>query len=88
MSQMKKTPSSKAPEPLTAEIALTGLLALMVDDRESRLADGYKPQKTVSLLHDAGLNVDQIAQIIGKNTPAVAKAIQRDKKTREGTLDA
>lgn len=88
MPPVKKPTATKAPEPLSVEIALTGMLALMIDERDSRLADDYKPPKTVSLLHEAGLNVDQIASLLGKNSSAVAKAIQRDKKPKEKRADA
>lgn len=85
---LPKKPAVKKPaEPLSPEVALTGLLALMVDERESRLADDYQPRKTVSLLSDAGLGVDEIAQVVNKNSPAVAKAIQRDKKAKKKGSD-
>jgi DNA-directed RNA polymerase specialized sigma24 family protein len=79
-----KTAQAKKPsEPLNVEAALTGLLTLAVADREAAMDPAYKPAKTVTLLSDAGLSVDEIAVVTGKNPPTVAKAIQRDRQSKE-----
>jgi DNA-directed RNA polymerase specialized sigma24 family protein len=83
MPQAKKTTARKPAETLSVEAALTGLLALAVADGEAAMDPAYKPAKTVTPLHDVGLSVDDIAAVTGKNAPTVAKAIQRDRQTKE-----
>jgi DNA-directed RNA polymerase specialized sigma24 family protein len=64
---------------------MAGILALMVADRDERLshnANGKDAPKTEVLLAGAGLDAGQIAPLVGKNVPAVRKAIQRGRKTK------
>jgi DNA-directed RNA polymerase specialized sigma24 family protein len=59
------------------ESTMAGLLALLVDEREARTRDDKEARKTEVLLADAGLSVDDIATVMGKNPGAVRKSIQR-----------
>jgi DNA-directed RNA polymerase specialized sigma24 family protein len=70
-----KTPQGQSG--VTAETALAGILALLVDEREARVAGEKKAEKTEVLLAGAGLSAPEIASLVGKNTDAVRKAIQR-----------
>lgn len=57
--------------------ALAGILALLVDLREERVKEMKTAAKTEVLLSNAGLSVDAIVALTGKNTDAVRKTIQR-----------
>jgi DNA-directed RNA polymerase specialized sigma24 family protein len=59
------------------EAALHGVLALLVEDRESRIANDKNATKTELLLERVGLTVEEIANVMGKNRDAVRKAISR-----------
>jgi hypothetical protein len=59
-------------------MALKGMLALMVADREERA--GRHARKTELVLADAGLPPAEIARLTGKSYAAVAKSIQRSRK--------
>jgi DNA-directed RNA polymerase specialized sigma24 family protein len=70
------------PQPLDQGKAFAAMLALMVADREDRLAVGHngrggEPRKTEVILADAGLTSSEIAPLVGKKLPAVKKTIQR-----------
>jgi DNA-directed RNA polymerase specialized sigma24 family protein len=62
---------------VSADTALAGILALLVDEREARVAEEKDAEKTEVLLAKAGLAAPEIASLMGKNTGAVQKAIQR-----------
>ncbi len=75
-------------EPIASDKATAAILALMVDARAARLSDSANEKdaaKTEVLLAGAGLSADQIALLVGKNVPAVRKAIQRGRTTRTAT---
>lgn len=59
------------------ESAMAGVLALLADEREARTKDDKEARKTEVLLDGAGLAVDDIAAVMGKNAGAVRKTIQR-----------
>jgi DNA-directed RNA polymerase specialized sigma24 family protein len=59
--------------------ALHGVLALLVDARESRIAEDKNAVKTEVILRRVGLPVDDIADVMGKNPDDVRKAITRAK---------
>lgn len=63
---------------ISADSALAGILALLVDEREQRLnGDDRKPPKTEILLANAGLSVDDIVALVDKKPDAIRKSIQR-----------
>ena len=68
----------KTPQLLRPEAALGGILALLVDERETR--NGEAARKTEVVLADAGLNSEEIATVTGKSPEAVRKAIERARK--------
>lgn len=61
---------------------LKALIALLADERESRVQDDSSSRKTEILLADAGLSSSLIAQLIGKQPDAVRKAISRARQSR------
>jgi hypothetical protein len=78
-------------QPLDQGKALTALLALVVADREERLAasaDGKDTRKTELILSTAGLQANEIAPLVGKNLAAVQKAIQRSRGSAKRTPKA
>ena len=62
---------------IPAESATAGVLALLVDEREERARESRPARGTEVLLADAGLSVEDIVAVTGKNSDAVRKAIQR-----------
>lgn len=56
---------------------MSGVLALLVDEREQRVGSDRDAAKTEVLLANAGLSVDDIEALTGKNAGAIRKAIQR-----------
>jgi len=60
---------------------MAGVLALLVDERERRTKDDKSAAKTEVLLAKAGLAVEDIVAVTGKNAGAVRKAIQRARAT-------
>lgn len=73
--------TSKTPEPLDSDKALSAMLALLVAEREERLAASTNgsARKTEVILVSGGLNANEIAPLVGKNLDAVRKTIQRGK---------
>jgi hypothetical protein len=63
------------------ETALTGILAVLVDEREARIADKYQPRKTEVLLAEAGLSYGEIATLLNKDYNAVRMAVTRSRKS-------
>ena len=74
---------SKNPEALSPDKALTAVLALLIAEREERLAASANgsARKTEVILAGSGLNANEIAPLVGKNLDAVRKTIQRWKGT-------
>ena len=69
---------------ITQDKAITGVLAMLVAEREDRLGgEGADERKTEAVLATAGLSVSEIAPLVGKSTDAVAKAIQRARKPKK-----
>ncbi len=64
---------------ISPEAALLGVLALLIDARESRTAEDKKAEKTEVLLARVGLSVDDIGAVTGKNRDAVRMMITRRK---------
>lgn len=63
----------------TVEKAMTGILALMVEDRERRTDGDKEALKIEVLLARAGLSSEDIAAVTGKNPNAIRVALQRAK---------
>ena len=76
MAATKKTPEQHRIAP---DAAILGVLALLIDARESRTADDTKAERTEVLLARVGLSVDDIAAATGKNRDAVRMMITRRK---------
>jgi hypothetical protein len=64
---------------LTADKALAGILALMVEEREHRLDVDKDAPKIEVLLARAGLSNEDIATVTDKNPNAIRVALQREK---------
>lgn len=72
--------AKRSPEPLPLDTSLSGILALLADDRQQRVEGDASARKTEVLLADAGLSAEQIAPLLGKSSGAIAKSIQRARK--------
>ncbi len=70
---------SKERHQLTTGAAAAGILALLVDARETRIKDDKLATKTEVLLDNAGLSLDDIAVVMGKTYDAMRVSIQRSR---------
>jgi hypothetical protein len=70
---------SKERHQLTTGAAAAGILALLVDARETRIKDDKLATKTEVLLDSAGLSLDDIAAVMGKKYDAIRVSIQRSR---------
>lgn len=70
---------SKERHQLTTGAAAAGILALLVDARETRIKDDKLATKTEVLLDNAGLSLDDIAAVMGKKYDAIRVSIQRNR---------
>jgi DNA-directed RNA polymerase specialized sigma24 family protein len=70
-----------ASEPM--EILLKAILAIMVDERESRPPEQRK-RRTELVLADAGLGPAEIAELTGKQPAAVRMALSRARRAGKG----
>jgi DNA-directed RNA polymerase specialized sigma24 family protein len=70
---------SKERHQITTGAAAAGILALLVEARESRMADDKAAVKTEVLLANAGLSIEDIAAVMGKKYDAVRVAIHRSR---------
>jgi hypothetical protein len=73
---------TKAPPDL-ATIGLA-VLALLVDEREARIAGDSDARPTEALLGKAGLSSPTIGELVGKTPGAVRMTVSRSKKPRAG----
>lgn len=64
---------------ISTEKAMAGILALLVDERENRIAGQKDAQKTELVLKAAGLSIDEISAVTGRKRDAVRKTIERAK---------
>lgn len=64
------------------ESALSGILALLIDEREERTLGDNSAAKTEILLAQAGLSIEEIATVTGKKYDTVRMAITRGKKAK------
>jgi DNA-directed RNA polymerase specialized sigma24 family protein len=66
---------------LSVEQVMAGILAMLVAEREDRLATLSKEKvelrKTELILSDAGLSANQIAGVLGKKPNTVVKTLSR-----------
>ena len=65
---------------LRPEVAIAGVLALLVAEREERVSDRKDLQRTELLLANVGPSNVEIAAVTGKNKDAVRMAIARGRK--------
>jgi hypothetical protein len=65
---------------LTTAAAASGILALLVEARETRIKDDKDATKTEVLLDSAGLSLDDIAAVMGKKYDAVRVSLQRSRR--------
>lgn len=64
---------------ISAEAAMAGILALLIEEREERKKGDKDAEKIELVLSKAGLSNDDIAAVTGKQTSAVRMAISRTK---------
>jgi hypothetical protein len=64
---------------ITTGAAATGILAMLVDARESRTKDDKEAVKTEVLLFNAGLSIEDIAALMGKKYDAIRVSLQRSR---------
>lgn len=67
-------------EAIRLEAALSGILALLADQRE-RSGDDLDPP-TEMVLAQAGLSNEEIGSVLGKRADSVRKAVERARKRR------
>jgi DNA-directed RNA polymerase specialized sigma24 family protein len=71
---------------LDQDRAINAVLALLVADREERLAgDGAESRKSEVVLASVGLTANEIAPLVGKSTDAVTKTIQRARQPKKSS---
>jgi hypothetical protein len=70
---------SKERHQLTSGAATAGVLALLIDAREARTKDDKEAAKTEVLLWNAGLSIEEIATLMGKNYDAIRVSLQRSR---------
>ena len=76
------SPSKAERQGLSTEAALTGILALLVEQREERSQKDTAVEKVEVVLSRAGLSHDEIAVVTGKKADAIRKAIARAKSKK------
>jgi hypothetical protein len=67
---------------ISAEAAMAGILALLIEEREERKKGDKDADKIEAILSKAGLSNDDIAAVTGKQSDAVRMAISRTKKAK------
>jgi DNA-directed RNA polymerase specialized sigma24 family protein len=77
---MPTTRRSQERHQLTTSAAAAGILALLVEARESRIRDDKDAVKTEVLLDSAGLSLDDIASVMGKKYDAIRVSLQRSRR--------
>lgn len=71
---------SKERPQVSSAAALAGILTLLVEERETRVRDDKEAPKTEVLLDWAGLSLDDIAAVTGRNYNAVRMALSRSRR--------
>jgi hypothetical protein len=64
---------------ISPDAAVAGVLALLIDARESRVKEDKEAVKTEILLSNAGLSIADIATLMGKKYDAVKMALRRNR---------
>jgi hypothetical protein len=65
---------------ISLDVAVAGVLALLVDARESRIKEDKDAVKTEVLLSNAGLSIGNIAALMGKKYDTVKISLLRSRK--------
>ena len=77
------TKKQKKPLELAHDKAAAGLLALQLEDRETRIDQKHEPRKSEVVLSGAGLSNSEIAALLGKQPSAVGMTISRAAKPKK-----
>lgn len=72
----------KRVEPMRLDAALSGILAMLVAERDERPRDA-RAAKTEVILASSGLSYDEVAMVTGKSPDAVRKTIERSRRDGE-----
>ncbi len=79
---MSKARGNKQDSPISAEAAMAGILALLVEARERAVAGDKDAAKTEIILANAGMPIGDIAAVTGKKYNAVGMTISRAKQKK------
>jgi hypothetical protein len=71
---------SKDRHQITTSASLAGMLALMIDERETRIREDKDAAKTEVLLSNAGLSIEDIAALMGKRYDAIRVSLTRNRR--------
>lgn len=71
---------AKEKHQVSSDAAVAGILALLVEGRETRVKDDKGATKTEVLLSNAGLSIEDIAAVTGKTYDAVRVSLNRANK--------
>jgi DNA-directed RNA polymerase specialized sigma24 family protein len=58
---------------------MRGVLVLLADEREARIANDKDARSTETLLEGAGFSTTEIAELLGKNYRTVQSTLRRDR---------
>jgi len=58
---------------------MRGVVALLADEREARIANEDSVRSTEALIESLGFSTRQIAELLGKNYRTVQSTLRRDK---------
>jgi len=64
------------------EGVMRSVLALLADERESRIANDKDARKTEMLLADAGFSIGEIATLLGKKYDTVKATLRRGRPAK------
>jgi DNA-directed RNA polymerase specialized sigma24 family protein len=64
------------------EGVMRAVLALLADERESRIANDKDARKTEMLLADAGFSIGEIATLLGKKYDTVKATLRRGRPAK------
>ncbi|MEX2645050.1 MAG: hypothetical protein WD249_02185 [Gaiellaceae bacterium] len=70
---------SKVQHQIPSGAAMAGILALLVDERETRIKSDKDAPKTEVLLANAGLSIEDIAAVMGKKYDAIRVSLSRSR---------
>jgi hypothetical protein len=80
-----KSNGALAPSEITPEVGklLTGILAVLVSERDERLGGG-DGRPTAVILAEAGLTYGEIAQVTGRPYETIKSAVRRSRTSASG----